>query len=269
MKPVIYLLSVLAIGAGVFFSISTKAKLEEQTEIRKDLEERGRRVSAQVDKTEQQLKADKELLREAQSGRAEAEELIATLQGDWSRLQREFEEVEDVLKRHEEVIAEAEKGLRQTEEEFRRLGVDPTDGVAGIAEVIADLEDRQKSLVAEIGEVEALIEGAEKAIEGDREEVRRLAARQLERESRARNNSMSSVVTAVDQNWGFVVIGAGRNSGFAPQKRLIVQRDGRRIAEVKPSSVESSQTIAEIDFDTMAPGVAIQPGDRVIYSEAN
>ena len=269
MKPVIYLVSVLAIGAGVFFTLSTKSKLEEQIEVRKDMEERGRRVGAQVDKTEQELKAEKESLREAQSERAQAEESIATLQGDLNRLQRELGEVESVLARHQQVIAEAEAGMKQAEDEFRRLGVDPAAGVEGIAQAITGLEDQKKALMSEISEVEALIEGAENAIQGDREEIQRLAARQVERESRARNNSMSSVVTAVDQNWGFVVIGAGRNSGFTPQKRLIVQRDGRRIAEVKPSSVESTQTIAEIDFDTVAPGVAIQPGDRVIYSEAN
>jgi hypothetical protein len=47
---------------------------------------------------------------------------------------------------------------------------------------------------------------------------------------------------------------------------LIVQRDGRRIGRVRPSSIEPTQTIGEIDFESLATGVRIQPGDRVILA---
>jgi hypothetical protein len=77
---------------------------------------------------------------------------------------------------------------------------------------------------------------------------------------------MESVVTAVNQDWGFLVIGAGSNSGFTPQTSLIVQRDGRLIGRVRPSSIEPTQTIAEIDFKSIATGVRIQPGDRVMLA---
>jgi hypothetical protein len=74
------------------------------------------------------------------------------------------------------------------------------------------------------------------------------------------------VVSAVNDDWGFVIIGAGSSTGFTPQTKLLVKRDGRLIAEVKPSSIEPSQTIAEIDPETLAPGARIQPGDRVILA---
>ena len=90
--------------------------------------------------------------------------------------------------------------------------------------------------------------------------------RDAARNSRMRRNAMESVVTAVNEDWGFVVIGAGSNTGFTPQTKLLVKRDGRLIAEVQPSSIEPSQTIAEIDKDSVAPGARIQPGDRVILS---
>jgi hypothetical protein len=37
---------------------------------------------------------------------------------------------------------------------------------------------------------------------------------------------------------------------------------------VRPSSIEPTQTIAEIDFDTLATGVRLQPGDRVITAKS-
>ena len=91
--------------------------------------------------------------------------------------------------------------------------------------------------------------------------------RDIERNSRIGRNSMEAVVTAVNQDWGFIVIGAGSNSGFTPQSALIVRRDGRMIGRVRPSSIEPTQTIAEIEFDSLATGVRLQPGDRVILAK--
>jgi hypothetical protein len=88
----------------------------------------------------------------------------------------------------------------------------------------------------------------------------------VERSSRISKNSMEAVVTAVNQDWGFLVIGAGSNSGFAPQSSLLVERDGRRIGRVKPSSIGATQTVAEIDLESVAAGVRLQPGDRVILA---
>jgi ATP-binding cassette subfamily F protein 3 len=46
-------------------------------------------------------------------------------------------------------------------------------------------------------------------------------------------------------------------------------RSGRLIAEIKPSSIEPSQTIAEIDPETLAPGARIQPGRVEIFSNVH
>ena len=91
----------------------------------------------------------------------------------------------------------------------------------------------------------------------------------VERSSRISGNAMEAVVTAVNQDWGFLVIGAGSNSGFTPQTSLIVQRDGRMIGRIRPSSIEPTQTIAEIDFNSLASGVRLQPGDRVMLAKPN
>jgi hypothetical protein len=77
---------------------------------------------------------------------------------------------------------------------------------------------------------------------------------------------MEAVVTAVNQDWGFLVIGAGTNSGFAPQSSLLIERDGRKIGRVKPSAIGPNQTVAEIELESVASGVRLQPGDRVILA---
>ncbi|HEX7261012.1 MAG TPA: hypothetical protein VF258_04300, partial [Luteolibacter sp.] len=120
---------------------------------------------------------------------------------------------------------------------------------------------------ASLEELETLVSGAEKNLTGNRSELDRLVKKLVERSSRINRNSMQAVVTAVNQDWGFLVIGAGSNSGFTPQTALLVERDGRRIARVRPSSIEPTQTIAEIDPESLADGVRLQPGDRVILAQ--
>ena len=107
---------------------------------------------------------------------------------------------------------------------------------------------------------------ADKTLAISRAELDRLAKRMIERSARIGRNSITAVITAVNQEWGFLVIGAGSNSGFTPQTPLLVERDGRTIGRVKPSSIEPTQTIAEIDFQSLAPGVRLQAGDRVILA---
>ena len=64
-----------------------------------------------------------------------------------------------------------------------------------------------------------------------------------------------------------VVIGAGTKTGFTPQTTLLVKRDGKLIGKVRPTAIEPTQTIADIVTDSMAPGVRLQPGDRVILAK--
>jgi hypothetical protein len=87
------------------------------------------------------------------------------------------------------------------------------------------------------------------------------------RAERIRRNTMEAVITGVNNDWGFVIVGAGSKDGFTPQTTVLVKRQGRVIAELKPTSIEPNQTIFEIDYDSMAPGVRLRPGDRVFLSE--
>jgi hypothetical protein len=47
----------------------------------------------------------------------------------------------------------------------------------------------------------------------------------------------------------------------------LVERDGRKIGRVRPSAIEPTQTIAEIDLGSLSSGVRLQPGDRVILAQ--
>lgn len=264
MKLLFYILSLLAIVGAAYFSNANKAKFEKQQQYRIDTIRQNENVSAQVDKTDAQLKDEKNNLVNAEKARAEVEQSIASLESKERELKRELGEIEAELEGQVEKLQQAQDALVEVQKVFEEMGFEGDVDMNSINENMTTLEDKRKVLTAEIEEIEETIETTEKKITDNREEIARLGDRKADRDRRIARNARESIITAVDSDWGFVVIGAGRNTGFTPQSRMIVKRDGRVIAEVQPSSIEPSQTIAEIDYDTVSPGVVLQPGDRVM-----
>lgn len=264
MKNLFYILSLVAIAAGAYFSNATKAALQEQVDFRVEMIDRNRKVTKDADSTEEELKSEKNKLTDAEKARAEVEASISKLESDEQTLKRELGEIEAEIEEQQEKLQAAADALAEVEKALRELGFSGDVDFDNIQDKIRELDDKRKTLIAEIEELDLAIEKNTETVAKNREEISRLADRKAERDRRIAANARESMVTAVDSNWGFVVIGAGSNSGFEPQGNLIVKRDGRAIAEIKPSSIEANQTIAEILFDTMAPGTVIQPGDRVM-----
>ncbi len=182
-----------------------------------------------------------------------------------SSLKNEAGKLDDQLATQDQEFKELDATLKEVQGAFTDLGEDVT--IDNLGDRILEIEE---DLVAKRGKAEelgTLIEGARVSLAGKRSEVERLEQRRASRTERLARNATEARVTAVNHDWGFLVIGAGTNSGFNPQTSLLVTRDGRLIGRVTPSSVEATQTIAEIDPTTLAPGVRIQSGDRVILAK--
>lgn len=266
MKAIFYAVSLVVILAAAFFSYGIMNNFEEQQAAIDETQQRSKAIRSRAEDVGAEAKEALENLGTARSERAVVEQSIAKLESDKQGLDRDLAEVGARLEEQEATLEDARQAIVQAEAALRELDIEGPVDMDTIGDTITGLEDQKKALVQELEELETTVAGAEQAVESSRERLASLARRKAERSARFRQNAMESIVTAVDQEWGFVVIGAGRNAGFRPQTRLVVERDGRRIAEVNPSSIEASQTIAEIDFDTMAPGAMIQPGDRVILA---
>jgi hypothetical protein len=132
---------------------------------------------------------------------------------------------------------------------------------------IAEIRANKKDLTDRLSELESLVEGAGTNLAKNQDEMKRFADRKATRDSRIRRNTMEATITGVSHDWGFVIVGAGSSSGFTPQTTVLVKRDGRVIARLKPTSIEPNQTIFEIERDTLLPGVRLRPGDRVFLSQ--
>jgi hypothetical protein len=264
MKAILYVVAILAAGGAAYFTLEHSRKFEDLQKIRLSTIKTNKEVSANADVKEKELKDEKAVLANAEQKREELTQSISALKSSGSTMEREVADLDNTLKGQAEEFVELEKTMKEVAEILKSLGDDIN--IDNLGDKIQQVEDDKKARIAKLEELETLVASAEKLLANNRAEVDRLVKRRIERSARIGRNSMESVVTAVNQDWGFLVIGAGSNSGFTPQTSLIVERDGRLIGRVRPSSIEPTQTIAEIDFKSIATGVRIQPGDRVILA---
>jgi len=270
MKAIFHIIAILAAGGAAYYSYDHSVKFKEQQSIRIKANEDNRAVTASAEATEKELKDEQGALKLAQDQREELTQSISALKSNENQLKRELGEIEGLL---EEQQAEFDQ-LKKTEEEVNRvvesikedLNIDGEVNIDTLAGIIGQIEEDKKARQKKLEELETLVGAAEKKLAQNNSDADRLTQRKVERNNRISRNAMDAVITAVEQGWGFVVIGAGSNTGFTPQTSLLVKRDGKLIGRVRPSSIEPNQTIAEIDQESLVPGVRLQPGDRVILA---
>jgi len=265
MKAIFYVLALLVAGGACYYSIDDARLFEELQTIRLKTIKTNKAVSANADVKEKELKDERTVLAASKQKREELTQSIIALKSTASILERDLAEVNNTLKGQEEEFAELEKTLIEVNNILKDLGGGVT--LENLHEKIEQIEEDKKARVVKSDELLKIMEDKQKLLANTRAELDRLNKRDMERSARIHRNSMESVIAAVNQDWGFLIIGAGSNSGFSPQTSLIVQRDGRMIARIVPSAIGPTQTIAEIDFKSLAPGVRLQIGDRVMLAE--
>jgi multidrug efflux pump subunit AcrA (membrane-fusion protein) len=264
MKAIFYAVAILATGGAAFFSYNLSGKFEALEQDRVATIEKNKNVSSEADVAEKKIQEERALLAASKDRREFLTQSVSQLKSAGLGLKSDMAKLESTIKEQDAEFAQLTKTLEELNIALQAVGGGVT--LENLPEKIDEVNKDREAKQTMFDELEILIAAAEKNLATKRAELDRLNKRMMERSARIANNSMQAVVTAVNQDWGFLVIGAGSNSGFTPQTFLIVQRDGRKIGRVRPSSIEPTQTIAEIDFDSLSPGVRIQPGDRVILA---
>lgn len=265
MKAIAYVVAILILGGAAYFTLEHSRKFGELEKVRLETIASNKAVSANADAKEADLRKAKEELAAAQQSEAELTAALESLKSTLANVKNEAADLDRTIAAQDAEFAELNKTLEAVSAALKELGTDIT--LENLPDKIQQLEDDVKARNEKFEELKTLVASAEKALATKRDEIDRLVKREIQRTARIGRNSMEAVVTAVNQEWGFLVIGAGENSGFAPQTPMLVQRDGRVVARITPSAIGPTQTVAEIDFKSLAVGARIQPGDRVILAK--
>lgn len=263
-KALLHGAAILVAGAACAFTAVHSGKFGDVQKNRLATNEQENVTAGSVALKQKQLREEEAAVAAAGLKKDELDQSISMLRSQGAGLGRELADLENTLADQKEEMAVLEKATAEVAEILSTLGGDVS--IDSLPDKIAQIEEMKLVREKEIEQLDANIAETRTVITRNREELDGLVKRKVDRDARMSRNGMESTVTAVNQDWGFLVIGAGANSGFSPQSGLIVKRDGRYIGRVRPSSVEPTQTIAEIDSKSMPSGVRLQPGDRVILS---
>ncbi len=74
---------------------------------------------------------------------------------------------------------------------------------------------------------------------------------------------LSATITAVYNDWGFVILSGGDAQGVTPRSTLIVKRGEEVIGELQVKTTTSKAATAEIMYSTLKEGESVQVGDSV------
>jgi len=158
----------------------------------------------------------------------------------------------------DEKIGEFNAVLTKIQEKY------PNTTAAEIGLKIEELKKTKKTLGTEEEALLAEVEVLSKKVDANLAEVARREEKQKDRAVGIARNVMQATITAVNQDWGFVVFNAGEDMGITPESKLYIKRGTSIIGRLKPINVESRLTVANIQAKTLAEGAVVLPGDKVI-----
>jgi len=75
---------------------------------------------------------------------------------------------------------------------------------------------------------------------------------------------LKTSIKTVYSTWGFVTLNGGDIQGVVPDSLLDVVRDGEVIAQLRVTSVEPNRAAADIIRESLAEGVFLSSGDKVV-----
>jgi len=265
MKFIFPILVIFVCLGAAYFSWTGSEKFTDAQAARLQGISTNKSVTAKADAADKNVADENALLAQSKDALALVTQSVSALESDAVTLKNDLSKLDTELAGQDAEFVELNKALDEVQVVFKDLGEDVD--IDNLGDKIAEVEEDLKVKRTKAEELETLIEGANTSLSSKEKDVERLVQRKESRNKRIARNAMEARITAVNQDWGFLVIGAGSNSGFTPQTTLLVKRDGRLIGKVNPSAIEPTQTIAEIDLKSLSPGVRIQPGDSVILAK--
>ena len=258
-----YSLAIVAFAASGFFGWNAKEKYVKTTEDRIILEGENKALSANILREEgnkETATQDRDLALDEKS-KAGAELDSAKSKG--TELANTLDSVSGDL----EVAAAEKKKIDASMEALR--GKFPGIELEEVPRVVKDMEANQKKLVGEEEDASLVKKRLEEDIAKNLAESSRIVEKINQSIKRVEGNTFQATIVAVDNDWNFVVIGAGEKSGLTGDSKLLIQRDGRLLGKLLISKLEPNTAVADVEPGSLRNGVALQAGDQVILESVS
>ncbi len=264
MKAFFYILSIILILAGAYFSYDNKNKLVDQEAQTADTAKRKVSVQGVISKQEAIRDDLNAQIEKAKNSIAETESSIESANSKQKRHNNTITNLESELREIESELAKFEELQMRLEEALRGQNINSVEEIpTKIEELRVESQEKQEDLK----NLELINDKLNQKVATESTEKGSVDNRLSDIKKRINNNDMVATVTSVNPEWGFVIINAGSdNSNIESNTELVVKRSGKYLGKLKAAAVSPNQTICDIDGKGV--GLVMRPGDSVILKEA-
>ncbi len=201
---------------------------------------------------------------------------IAKLNGEIDTVQKDVDTQDQTFKGHQLKISQLDSESKNTATEFDTKNKKLEELKAELAklpqgmkpETLQEDLNKMRQTIAELG---SQADAKQKEIDAEQAKVAAVQqqkadlVRKIEDRKKAfERNGLTARIVAVNNDWGFCVINAGKPQGITPDTKLLVTRGTQTVGKLSILAVEGGRTVANILTDSLAPGMSPAPGDRVI-----
>jgi hypothetical protein len=106
---------------------------------------------------------------------------------------------------------------------------------------------------------------AKKQVEMGR--VGKQESHQLDRRTKIILGALEATVIAVNNDWGFVMVNAGRVHGVEATASLLVKRGPTRVARLRILNLQDNVCVCDVVKGSMKSDITISAGDKVIFED--
>jgi cell shape-determining protein MreC len=191
---------------------------------------------------------------------AEAENKAAKAEADLAQLQKEKTDFQSKLDANQAEIASLRQQLEAAATTAKPAASPMPTGSP--TELQAQLDDVRHQLDSAEKEKAFLSE----KFQSVQERTGQVQEEKKRKEPAPRKAGVRGTILAVNQAYNFVVLNLGARQGVEPNSEMLVLREGTLIGRIRISTVEPATAIGDIITSSLARGVQVQPGDRVIYA---
>lgn len=267
MKILSYLIAIIVTAVGAWFSYDTKSKFTELNGKRLELvgnntirEETIKEVEAKMkDKTE-----GSEAARDAaEVALAETKAELQTSEDNLAPVKREQKKWEDKIAGQAGELKEVQARIAEVKLAFAEVNLEPEE----VPSVVTELEEDVKESGVKLDELGELASSAESRVESATADLQGVRKRISDRAQRLKGNALEGFVTGVNHEWGIAVVSVPAKMPVDSSTKLMVRRGTSYIGNLKISSIEGSEIIADIDYKSMSQGLVLQSGDTVFLAK--
>jgi len=262
MKKFIMILSGLAMIGAAVVGVLNKSDFEKVNEEVKETRAEVTDITAKLGEAEDKRDDSAEKETQAKDTRNQAAAAVSEADQKLKIVQRAVEDVSGELKKVE---------IEKKEIDLAVQKIFPDGQIKNSEDLqmtLTMLKDSLTEAQNKKTEFNAILGTAAQSKQVEVAKVREEEKFQMQRAQKLSLNGLVATVIAVNKEWGFVMINAGRQHGVSPDASLLVKRGNSRIARLRIVNLEESSVIADLVEESVAKGIDVQPGDKVIFENA-